>query len=119
MRQTLMLTLAMLLSAVCLQAQDAGQTMGKTSTPTTIQGCLQHTKGHYVLTDSNGTANELSGHANKLKPHVGHTVEITGTPGTKTVSTTVQGAASTAKEHPVFHVTSVKHIADTCKPAGQ
>jgi hypothetical protein len=113
-RKTLMLTLVLLISAVWLQAQDAGQTMGKTSDLTTIQGCLQFSGGHYRITDSTGTVEQLSGQANKLKAHIGHTVEITGKPGTKTVGTTVQGAASTAKQLPVFHVTSVKHIADTC-----
>jgi hypothetical protein len=117
--KTLMVTLVLLISAVWIQAQDSGQTMGKTSGPTTIQGCLQYSKGHYVLTDSSGTANQLSGHANKLKPHVGHTVEITGQPGVRTVGTTVQGAASTAAQEHVFKVASVKHVADTCKAAGQ
>lgn len=114
MRKTLMLTLVLLISAVWLQAQDAGQT----SSPTTIQGCLQFTKGHYFLTDSGGTAHQLSGQANKLQAHVGHTIEITGKPGTRTVGTTVQGSASTAKTQEVFKVASVKHVADTCKAAG-
>ena len=111
MRKVLMLTLVLLISAVWVQAQDAGMAPG----PTTIQGCLQFTKGHYFLTDSSGTAHQLSGAAQKLQAHVGHTIEVTGKPGTRTVGTTVQGAASTAKVQEVFKVSSVKHIAETCK----
>ncbi len=93
--------------------QASGQAAGNSSTMT-IQGCLQYTGHQYKLTESNGTAHELSGAATKLKPHVGHEIEVTGTEGTKTTSTTMQGGASSAKEHPVFHVTSVKHLAETC-----
>jgi hypothetical protein len=105
-----MLTLVLLVSAVWLQAQDAGMASG----PTTIQGCLTF-KGHYFLTDSSGTMYQLSGAAQKLQAHVGHTIEVTGMTGTRTVGTTVQGSASTAKEQQVFKVKSIKHIADTCK----
>jgi hypothetical protein len=113
-RKILMLTLVLLVSAVWLQAQDAGMA----PSPTTIQGCLQY-KGHYYLTDSSGMVYQLSGAAQKLQAHVGHTIEVTGMAGTRTVGTTVQGSASTAKEQPVFKVKSIKHIADTCKAAGQ
>jgi ABC-type transport system involved in cytochrome c biogenesis ATPase subunit len=117
-RKTLMLTLVLLTSAVWLQAQDSGQ-MGKTSDLTTIQGCLQYSKGHYRLTEDNGTTHQLQSQANKLQAHVGHTVELTGKPAVRTVGTTIQGAASSAKEEQVFKVSTIKHVADTCKPAGQ
>lgn len=110
---TLMLTL-LLVSAAGLQAQDAG----KPSSPSTIQGCLQYTNGHYRLTEDNGTAHQLQSQANKLAKQVGHEVAITGTPAVRSVDTTVQGSASSVKEEQVFRVTSVKHIADTCKAAG-
>jgi hypothetical protein len=114
MRKTLLCALVLLIAGVCLRAQESGQTMGKSS-PTSIQGCLQYSKHHYVLTDSSGTGHQLSGYANKLKPHVGHEVEVTGTEGVRTVGTTTEGTASSAKQIPVFHVSGVKHIADTCK----
>ena len=114
-RKTLMLTLVVISFAVCSFAQDAG----KTTDMTTIQGCLQYTKRHYVLTDSSGKEHQLSGYANKLKAHVGHEVEVTGKEGTRSVSTTVQGAASSTHEVPVFVVSSLKHVADTCKAAGK
>ncbi len=110
MRKTLVLTLVVMVFAICLQAQDAG----KTSDTTTLTGCLSYVPQHYVLTDSSGTAHRLSGYANKLKPHVGHEVEITGKEGVHTTGLTEQGAASSAAQVPVFKVSSVKHIAATC-----
>jgi hypothetical protein len=113
-RRILVSVFAVAALAACLQAQDAGK-----GSMTTIQGCLSYAKHHYVLTESNGTTHELSGYANKLKEHVGHEIEVTGTPGVRTEGTTMEGAASTAKHMPDFKVSSIKHIADTCKAAGQ
>ena len=118
MHKTLTLILILLVSALWLQAQDAGQTAGKSSGLTTIQGCLQYTNGHYRLTEDNGTTHQLQSQANKLTKHVGHEVTITGTNAVRTVDTTIQGAASSVKEEPVFKVTSVQHVADTCTSAG-
>jgi hypothetical protein len=117
MRKTLMLTVVLLLSAAWLQAQD---NMGKSSgaASTTIQGCLSRDGSYFYLTDSSGKKHHLVGYnAKQINEHVGHTVEITGTPTIKTTDTTVTGNESTAKETPVFKVKSVKHIADTCKAA--
>src|SRR5271169_3543581 len=119
MNKTLILALGLLISAVWLHAQDAGQTMGKSSGLTTIQGCLQYTNGHYRLTEDNGTAHQLQSEANKLTKHVGHEVAVTGKPAIRSVDTSTQpGLESTVKEEPVFKVTSVKHVADTCTSAG-
>ena len=107
-----MLTLVLLILAASLHAQDASKTA-------TIQGCLQYTKHHYMLTDSSGTQHLLTGYANKLKAHVGHEIEVTGAEGVHTTSTTVDGAASTAHQAPDFKVSSIKHVADTCKASGQ
>lgn len=121
MRRTLMLTLMVVISAVWLHAQaanafwSAGQAA---SGPTTLQGCLQYTKGHYFLTDSSGTAHQLSNEANKLQKEVGKQIEVTGMPGVRTVDTTRQGLESSAKEEQVFKVKTVKQIADSCTPAG-
>ena len=117
MRKRLMLTLVLLTSAVWLQAQDTGQTMGKTPEMITVQGCLQVANGRYSITDSNGDVHQLTGAATKLSSHVGHEIEVTGTPRTRTASTTVQGAASTAHVVPAIGVKTIKHIADTCTPA--
>ncbi|MGC2108305.1 MAG: hypothetical protein WA655_02240 [Candidatus Korobacteraceae bacterium] len=119
MRKTLLLTLILLTSAVWLQAQDSGQMSNKSSSPTTIEGCLKHTDGHYRLTDSNGAVYQLSNEANKLTHYVGQQIKVTGMMGVRTVDTTIQGAASSAKEQPVFKVKTVTHVADTCKSPGQ
>jgi hypothetical protein len=113
----LLFIVVLLFSTVWLQAQDAGQTAGKTAGLTTIQGCLTYSNGHYRLTEDNGTTHQLQSQANKLTKHVGQEVTITGKPATRTVGTTVQGAASSVKEEQVFKVTSVQHVADTCTAA--
>ncbi len=108
------LLIVTLLVTAALVAQDGG----KTSSPSTIQGCLQYTNGHYRLTEDNGTTHQLQSQANKLAKHVGHEVTITGTSAVRSVDTTIQGAASSVKEEQVFRVTNVTHIADTCKASG-
>jgi hypothetical protein len=113
-RKTLLLTLVFLTSAVWLQAQDAG----KTSSPTSIEGCLKFSDSHYRLTDSTGTVYQLSNEANRLTHYVGQQIKVTGMMGVRTVDTTIQGAASSAKEQSVFKVKTVTHVADTCKSAG-
>jgi hypothetical protein len=113
MHKTLMLALVLLFSSAWLQAQE-GSSSG-TSGLTTVLGCLHVSGGRYSVTDSNGTTHQLTGYANKLKNHVGHEVEITGTPSTRTASTTAQGAASTATQQQVLRVKSIKHVGDVCK----
>ncbi len=82
MYKQLLLIVTLLITAA-LGAQDAG----KPSSPSTIQGCLQYTNGHYRLTEDNGTIHQLQSQANKLAKHVGHEVEITGTPAVRSVDT--------------------------------
>ena len=118
MQKKLMTILVILISSLWLQAQSADQSGSKSSGLTTIQGCLNYTNGHYRLTEGNGTTHQLQSQANKLTKHVGHEVTITGKPAVRTVDTTIQGAASSVREEPVFRVTSVQHVGDTCKPAG-
>ncbi|MFZ1136595.1 MAG: hypothetical protein WAN69_16720 [Candidatus Korobacteraceae bacterium] len=117
MRKTLMLILVLLVSALWVQAQDATQAP-TASGPTTIQGCLTYAKGHYWLTEDNGTAHQLQSQANKLQKHVGHEVAITGKPAIRSVGTTIQGQGSSVKEEPVFKVSDVQHVADACTSAG-
>jgi hypothetical protein len=112
--KTLMFTVVLLISAVWVQAQDAGQMGGKKSGVTTIEGCLQSSGNRYTLTKADGTTVTLSSHANEMIHHVGHQVQVTGTPTVKTIDTTQQGTESSAKEIPVFRVQSIKHVADTC-----
>ncbi len=118
MRKTLMLILVLLASALWMQAQDAAQAPSTASGLSTIQGCLSYTKGHYRLTEDNGTVHQLQSQANKLTKHVGHEVTITGKPAIRSVGTTVQGQGSTTKEEQVFKVSDVQHVADACTSAG-
>jgi len=110
MRKIILLSLVVL-TCIAVQAQMADNSSGAT----TLKGCLQYTKHHYYLTDAGGKEHMLSGAATKLKAHVGHEIEVTGTEGTHAVNTTTDSMASSAHEVPVFNVTSIKHIADTCK----
>lgn len=116
MRKTMVFTLVLLIFAVWLQTQAAGQTG---SNPSTLQGCLSYTYGHYRLTDSTGTPYQLTLEANKLHKLVGHQVEVTGMPGVRTSDTTQQGQESSGREVPVFKVKTVKSIADTCSSSAQ
>lgn len=116
MCKTLTLTLLLLISAVWSLAESSSPSPEKNSPDlTTIQGCLKIERSGYELIESDGTVHLLSGAARKLGPHVGHEVELTGKPGTRTEDTTMVGAGSSANEYPVLEVKSVKLIADTCK----
>src|SRR3974377_978092 len=114
MHKRLTMILVLLVSALWLQAQDASTASGLT----TMQVCVQYTNGHYRLTENNGTTHQLQSQANKLTKHVGHEVTLTGKQTVRTVDTTIQGAASSVKEQPVFKVSSVRHVAEACTAAG-
>ena len=103
----------LLICAVGLPAQDKG----KSSNLETIEGCLQRDEGQYSLIDSSNTLHHLVGGAKLLSPHIGHEVEITGKPGSRTLDATPQGAASSGRVQATIEVKSVKHVADTCTSA--
>jgi len=103
----------LLLSAAALLAQDKSSSQTKPGT-TALEGCLSYASGQYFLIDSSGTKHELSGSTKTLKEQLGHEVQITGKPSSKTVESTTYGAASSAEVVPVFEVKSVKRIPDTC-----
>ena len=118
MRNSLMLALVLLVSAVWLPAQDASKSSGTGSDLETIEGCLQRSAGQYTLIDDTNTIHHLVGGAKLLARHIGHQVEITGKPGVRTLDATPQGGASGAVVQATIEVKGVKHIADTCKSAG-
>ncbi len=103
----------LVLSAAWLPAQEKSSSQTK-SGPTAMEGCLSYASGQYFLIDSGGAKLELSGSTNKLKEQIGHELQITGKPSTRTVESTSYGAASSAEVVPVFEVKSVKRIADEC-----
>lgn len=119
MFKTLLLIPLVLISSVCLHAETAGLSdkSQKSADPTTLQGCLKVSSGQYTLTEDDGKPHLLAGAAKKLSPHVGHEVEVSGTPGTRTEDTTSVGGSSSANEFVVFEVKSVRYVSDTCQSA--
>ena len=120
MTRTLLLALTLLVSAAWVEAQDqypqtgSSQTGATASGQTTVEGCLQHSDGNYTLTDNAGTTYQLQGANSKLKAHVGHEVQITGSTMSGATSTTT--GTQTGTQSPLM-VESVKHISKTCKSA--
>ena len=89
----------------------------------TVEGCLSGASGNYTLTDKNGMAYQLTGDTAKLSEHVGHEVKVTGTSGSAgsgasgSTETSPSGAGS-AGAGQTLQVSSVKHVAKTCKSGG-
>ena|SRR5690348_12154036 len=99
------------------QAETPHNHKGRTSTGAAkkVEGCLQSSNGSYTLTDNAGATYMLQGETSMLAEHVGHEVQITGTPeGSSAESTgTIGGGEQT------LQVKNVKHMAKTCKSAGK
>jgi len=120
MTRTLLLALTLLVSAAWVQAQDqypqtgSSQTGATASGQTTVEGCLRHSDGNYTLTDNAGTTYQLQGATSKLKEHLGHEVQITGSTMSGATSTTTGTQTGTQSS---LMVESVKHISKTCKSA--
>ena len=126
MKRMLLLSSIFLLSAVCAFAQYESQPnasnqsgMGMGMDKTTVQGCLSQSNGNYTLTDSSGMAYQLTGDTGKLQAHVGHTIQVTGTPsaasnpsGMAKQSGSMSGASD--MQH-MLSVTSFKHVTAGCK----
>ena len=121
MRTTLMLFLVIVISALWLQAQegDPGRDVWVSANtyPPTIAGCLQNSSLRYMVVGQDGTVYNLTGNTAKLRPYIGHEVEITGKPTVKSLSTTMKNAASTVEELPALDVKSVKELSKTCDSA--
>jgi hypothetical protein len=116
-----LLALALLCSTAWLQAQEYPQSpptgssqTGSASSPTSAEGCLQGSNGSFTLTDNSGTTYQLKGDTAMLSKHVGHEVQITGSPSKSnagsSTSETSQGSAQQA-----LTVDKVKHISESCK----
>ena len=99
------------------QAETPHNHKGRTSTGAAkkVEGCLQSSNGSYTLTDNAGATYMLQGETSMLAEHVGHEVQITGTPeGSSAESTgTIGGGEQT------LQVKNVKHMAKTCKSTGK
>ena len=125
MRQIFLLLSVLLLGLSWAVAQDG--TSGQTSQTgaggqMTVEGCLSGSNGNFTLTDKNGTSYQLSGDTAKLTEHVGHEVKVTGTSGSAAAgasgSTEPSGTAGSAGAGQTLEVTSVKHVAKSCKSGG-
>ena len=110
MKRIYLATAILLLSAVWMAAQqpsDPGQNnSAKHTDETTIQGCLNGSGTSFTLTDKSGKAYQLEGDASKLTDHVGHEVQLIGTPSA--------GSGSSSDEQPTFTVKKLKMLAASC-----
>lgn len=80
----------------------------------TVEGCLSGSNGNFTLTDKTGMSYQLTGDTAKLSEHVGHEVKVTGMSGSSG-SETAGGSAGAGQS---FQVSSVKHVAKSCKSGG-
>jgi hypothetical protein len=120
MRRTLMLTLALLISARWLQAQEGvpGVNVGAAATyPPTIEGCLTNSSLRYMVIGRDGMVYNLTGSTARLGRYVGHEVQITGRPTVRSFSTTEKGIASSVEEISALEVRDVKELSQTCHAA--
>ncbi len=83
----------------------------------TLRGCLQRSEGQYILVDKDNTYRRLSG--GKLKHLVGHEIEVTGEPRTRTIDTTPAGVASSVKMESYFEVKTVHDVTPNCAEYGR
>jgi hypothetical protein len=120
MRQIFLILSIMLLGLTWAVAQDstgatpssrAGQSA---SGQVTVEGCLSGSNGNFTLTDKNGTSYELKGDTAKLSEHVGHEIKVTGVSSSAAGESASAGAGSSQ----TLQVSSVKHVAKTCKSGG-
>lgn len=123
MRQIFLLLSVLLLGLSWAVAQDS--TSGQTSRTgaggqMTVEGCLSGSNGNFTLTDKNGMSYQLTGDTAKLSEHVGHEIKVTGTSGSAGApgSTEPSGTAGSAGAGQTLEVTSVKHVAKSCKSGG-
>jgi hypothetical protein len=121
MHKTLMLTLALLISALWLQAQegDPGRDVWVPANtyPPTIDGCLRSSNLHYTVVVKDGTVYNLTGSTARLSHYVWHEVEVTGKPTVRSLDTSMKNAASTVEEQPALGVKSAKELSKTCGSA--
>ena len=126
MKRILLLSSILLLSAVWAVAQYGSQQPSASSqnssdaSKTTIEGCLAGSVGNYSLTDKSGNTYQLTGDTAKLQAHVGHTVQVTGTPNASSGSATGSQSGSMsgpADASPALNVTSFKHVSTSCGAA--
>ena len=116
--KSLVVVFTLLLSAILLAEQDTsnpqpGSNPGDTATsPQTIQGCLKGGGNTFTLTDDSGTTYQVEGDSAKLKKDVGHEVQVVGTVGKASGSTSSSSTGDISQ--PAIQVAEVKHVATSC-----
>jgi hypothetical protein len=118
MRKSLLLAGLFLACVAWVQAQTAPQPSSDSGSSTTVQGCLSGSEGNYTLTADSGTTYTLTGDTAKLKDHVGHEVSITGKASASSASSAASATSSTGGGQSL-EVTSMKHVATSCKSAAK
>jgi len=121
MTKILMLAFSLLISGAWSQAQDAAPPAGNPSDHPTertsvFKGCLQVSTGIFTLTDDSGMTYQIQGDTSKLREHLGHEVQITGTASTSDASQG-SGASTNSSQQPTIHLRAVKHLSKTCESA--
>ena len=81
-----------------------------------FKGCLQVSTGIFTLTDDSGMTYQIQGDTSKLREHLGHEVQITGTASTSEASQG-SGASTNSSQQPTIHLRAVKHLSKTCESA--
>ena len=109
----LLLALALLSATALLAHQQESQPVSPTDRPLsqqTVQGCLQGTDHNFTLTDSSGTTYQLEGDSGKVREHVGHEIQVSGTIGKYAASS----STSPPKDSPhTIQVVDVKHLSSS------
>ncbi|SRR6266478_5453587 len=127
MSRMIMLALALLCATAWLQAQDpypqnpstGSKQTGDASSQTSVEGCLQGSNGNFTLTDNSGTRYQLHGDSSKLSKHVGHEVQITGSPSASSAASSSAGTPQGSSAPQTLTVDKMKHISENCKTSSK
>ena len=116
--KSMLFALSLLLSATLwAQQESANPHPGSNPSDTaasrqTIQGCLKGDGNTFTLIDDSGTTYRLEGDSAKLKNHVGHEVQVAGTVGEASGSTSSTSTGDISQ--PAIQVVEIKHVSSSC-----
>jgi hypothetical protein len=117
-RNVVILSLALFMSVLWLQAQEGNPGtdvwIPVNTYPPKIDGCLHLYGFYYYVIGTDGTVYNLTHDTAVPSRFVGHEVEITGKPTVITLNTTMVHAASSVEELPALEVKTVKELSATC-----
>jgi LPXTG-motif cell wall-anchored protein len=121
MRKLIVTTAVLLLALGIAVAQQpaATDTSSQTAQQKSIRGCLGGSEGSFTLLDESGITYKLQGLADdKLKEHVGHTVEISGSVSSGAASSTTGAGAEQTLMVSDIRMISEKCDVKTTEPSG-